>query len=314
MKKYLIAGGAGFIGSHLAERLVLEGNEVTIVDNLCTGSLDNLSDIYDKISFVHSDVCCFETAEEYDVIFHLACIANPRDYVESSLSLLSSASFGTQKLLEIADKSKARFYYFSSSEVYGHHMKSSEFALSEDSYSSIGLLHERSPYYVSKMFGEEYVKAYSVKHGFDYVIIRPFNVYGTRMDIKSPYGRVISNFIRWSVIDKPLQINGDGKQTRSFCHINDFLDAVFLLENHSIFKHSVINIGNPVSVSIFDLATIIQSVSQKELPIIYEKKIEHEPLWRKPDITRINQLTGWSPKVKLEDGLREVYEWTLERM
>ncbi|MDR2943901.1 MAG: NAD-dependent epimerase/dehydratase family protein [Methanosarcinales archaeon] len=313
MKKYLVAGGAGFIGSHLVERLVAEGNEVTVVDNLCTGSLENISAVLDKIIFVESDICCFDTTEKYDTIFHLASIANPADYVILPLNLLSDVSFGTHRLLEVANECKARFYYFSSSEVYGHQMVSEFFSLSEESYSSIGLLHERSPYFISKMFGEEFVKAYSEMNNLDYIIIRPFNIYGTKMDLKSQYGRVIPNFLKWASDSAPLKINGDGRQTRSFCYINDFLDAVLLLETLSEFQYSVVNIGNPDSISILNLAKCVQSISHKNIEILYENKVEHEPCWRKPDICRINQWIGWYPKTKLECGLKEIYEWIQKR-
>jgi Nucleoside-diphosphate-sugar epimerases len=314
LKKYLVAGGAGFIGSHLVERFVAEGHEVTVIDNLCTGSLNNISNVSEKISFICSDICQFDTCEKFDAVFHLACAANPDDYIKMPLELLFASSTGIHNLLEIANKSKARFYYFSSSEIYGHQMKSSDSVLSEDSYSSVGLLHKRSPYYIGKMFSEEFVKAYSTENNLNSIIIRPFNIYGTRMDTKSTYGRVISNFINWSIENKSLRINGDGKQTRSFCHINDLLDAVFLLEQCSNFDYPVLNIGNPTPISILGLAQTVQSISQKNLKIFFEEKVEHEPRWRTPDITKISQWLGWFPQITLKNGLKEVYEWSLNRV
>lgn len=302
MRTSLVTGGAGFIGSHLVDRLVVSGDRVIVVDNLSTGTLGNLSESMDSIEFIESDVETSEVGEHIDRIFHLACVANPRDYAAMQPSVLSSASLGTRRMLDIAERDSSRFYYFSSSEVYGSHPQGE--ALSETSRSDVRLLTDRSAYLVAKMFGEQ-LSATARTEGIDSRIVRPFNVYGRRMDRKSPYGRVMVNFVRAARRSEPLVVNGDGLQTRSFCYVDDFIDA--LLSYDSVDEGvPVVNIGNPVSTRIIDLAETVRGLVGSGSPIVHAPQVPFEPRFRCPDISLIQSITGWSPRVSLEDGLSDI--------
>ena len=217
-------------------------------------------------------------------------------------SVLSSASLGTRRMLDIAERDSSRFYYFSSSEVYGSHPQGE--ALSETSRSDVRLLTDRSAYLVAKMFGEQ-LSATARAEGIDSRIVRPFNVYGRRMDRKSPYGRVMVNFVRAARRGEPLVVNGDGLQTRSFCHVDDFIDA--LLSYDSVDEGvPVVNIGNPVSTRIIDLAETVRGLVGSGSPIVHAPQVPFEPRFRCPDISLIQSITGWSPRVSLEDGLSDI--------
>ena len=302
MRTSLVTGGAGFIGSHLVDRLVASGDRVIVVDNLSTGTLGNLSESMDSIEFIESDVETSEVGEHIDRIFHLACVANPRDYAAMQPSVLSSASLGTRRMLDIAERDSSRFYYFSSSEVYGSHPQGE--ALSETSRSDVRLLTDRSAYLVAKMFGEQ-LSATARTEGIDSRIVRPFNVYGRRMDRKSPYGRVMVNFVRAARRGEPLVVNGDGLQTRSFCHVDDFIDA--LLSYDSVDEGvPVVNIGNPVSTRIIDLAETVRGLVGSGSPIVHAPQVPFEPRFGCPDISLIQSITGWSPRISLEDGLSDI--------
>ena len=306
--KYLIAGGAGFIGSHLTERLVNLGHTVSVVDNLVTGSLDNIEKILDRIEFFECDIADFETDDKYDIVFHLASIANTTDYMRSKYEVLRSSSFGTDNILRISQSSSARFFYFSSSEIYGHSCTGFDVSVNEDSFSDVALLNERSPYFVGKMFSEEYVRAFCEMNHLEYMIVRPFNIYGSRMDSRSPYGRVMTNFFRQAASNQPMTINGDGEQTRSFCHIDDFIDAIILTDKAHKWKHNVMNIGNPEAVSINGLAEKVSSLFGKGLSMKKCPAVAFEPRHRKPDIGRISEWLGWVPKIKINDGLLDVFQ------
>ena len=302
--KVLISGGAGFIGSHLTERLVSEGHDVTVIDNLSTGSIENLDQVFDDIEFICSDVEICDIDGDFDRIFHLASVANPTDYMGMQLSVLSSASIGTEKLLDLSRRSGSRFYYFSSSEVYGSHGPGGSH--SEDSNSNVRLLTQRSAYLVAKMFGEQLTRSYGDRHGLDVRIIRPFNIYGPRMDVISPYGRVMTNFLRRAIGGEPLEVNGDGLQTRSFCHVYDFIDGLMMLDSIGG-DVPVVNIGNPDPITIGDLAELIISITGSHSEVVNVESVRDEPRYRCPNISLMNELCGWSPKISLHDGLMDMY-------
>ena len=302
--RILVSGGAGFIGSHLVERLVSQGDEVTVVDNLSTGSVKNLDSVMDDVEFIGSDVENIILSDSYDRIYHLASVANPADYMEMQLGVLSSASVGTQRLLDIAHRSGSRFYYFSSSEVYGSHGFGD--VLSECSVSHVQLLTRRSPYFIAKMFGEQLTISYERAHGVDARIVRPFNIYGSRMDVRSPYGRVMTNFIRCAMAGEPLRITGDGEQVRSFCHVDDFIDGLMLLDSMDG-RIPVVNIGNPDPVSINELAEKVLQITGSGSDIIHVDPVENEPRYRCPDVSLMEGLCKWSPKIGLDDGLKGMY-------
>ena len=299
----IVTGGAGFIGSHLAERLAAEGHDVIVVDNLSTGSLSNLDEFRDRITFVKTDAETYEHTGPADYIFHLASVANPADYVMMQSNVLSSASDGTRRMLEIANREGARMIYFSSSEVYGSHPEGT--CLSEGSMSNVKLNTSRSAYLVAKMFGEQTVLTSRIETGADARIVRPFNIYGRRMDSKSPYGRVMVNFLRSSFEGRPLTVNGDGFQTRSFCQVSDFIDGL-LRYTESETDEPIVNIGNPVPTRIIDLAETVIRLTGSGSEIVHAPPVEFEPRHRCPDISLIGKICGWSPKMSLEEGLREM--------
>ena len=302
----MVAGGAGFIGSHLVDFLLENGYEVTVVDNLITGSLKNLRGCIKHISFKECDIADFETDETYSMIFDLASIANPTDYVSCPQSVLNSASFGVKRLLDISKRCNSKFIYFSSSEVYGHHLDT-DTGFSEDTYCNIPLLTSRSPYYIAKLFGEQYVKTFCEGNNLQYLIVRPFNIYGTRMDLKSPYGRVITNFIKAALQNSPILINGDGNQVRAFCHIDDFLDGLFGYLAHEN-KENLVNIGNNEPISILNLAKLIVKLTKSSSTLTHVPAIDNEPRYRNPGIDRIFNSIGWVPKITLEKGLAELIQ------
>lgn len=305
--KCLIAGGAGFIGSHLTERLVSLGADVTVVDNLITGDTKNLRDISSKVDFYESDISDFRTDKEFDAVFHLATVANTYDYMRCAHDVLRSSSFGTANLLEIAERSSSRFYYFSSSEIYGHRCAEQNVSVSEDSFSEVALLNDRSPYFVGKMFSEEYVRTFCEMKGLEYLIIRPFNIYGTKMDPKSECGRVITNFFKQASSGQPLTIYGDGGQTRSFCHVDDLIDALILLDGTRPWKYNVVNIGNPETISINNLAERISSLLNKELKKELRPSVPFEPKHRKPDLKRLTEWLEWKPRINITEGLNDIF-------
>ena len=312
MRRYLVAGGAGFIGSHLVKRLVAENGSVTVIDNLSTGNRSNLESVSDKIKFIESDITDLQEHDDFDAIFHLACVANPSDYVRRPLEILKSGSFGTDNLLKVAEKTGARFYYFSSSEVYGHH-KPEDGIFSESTTTNIEILHDRSPYCVSKIFSEEYVKSYSEMNGVNYLIVRPFNIYGTNMDSKSEYGRVIHNFVNRAVWSEPLIVNGDGSQIRSFCHVSDIVDAMMLLDEQQDLKQRIVNIGNPEPISILDLAKLTIALAKSKSSIEFGEKVDHEPYFRCPNISTIEKWLSWHPRIDLKTGILALIDFEREK-
>jgi len=306
-KKYLIGGGAGFIGSHLSEMLVREGHWVSVVDNLSTGVKENIEHLigHDRFTFHKGDITDqIDLKISPDVIVHTAAIANPTDYEENPISSLSVNAKGNQNLLDLAEKHDSRYLFFSSSEIYGDHNPPPDGGLKEQTQSKTLLGHKRSPYFVGKMYGEELVKNFCEGSGIEYLIVRPFNIYGPRMDKGTKYGRVIPNFIDWALKKDSLKINGDGEQVRSFCYIDDFIEALHMIFQKDHFPHSVVNIGNPDPISIMDLANEIMHLTGNEAKLEFKSRFKHEPDHRMPDITRVKSWLGWTPKFGLEDGLK----------
>ncbi|MBN1389803.1 MAG: NAD-dependent epimerase/dehydratase family protein [Candidatus Thermoplasmatota archaeon] len=315
-KKFLVAGGAGFIGSHLVRYLLSreETEHVLVIDNFISGSWKNIEDLLDdpRMEVMDSDIIDTVILErdypDLDIVLHLATIANPTDYERNPISTLSVNSIGTSNLIEIAGKTKAMFVFFSSSEVYGSHEISPGRSLSEICHSRIILNQKRSPYVVGKCYGEELTISRCNENNIPYLIIRPFNIYGSNMDMESQYGRVITNFIIWGLEGNSLRVHGDGTQIRSFCHIDDFLAALFQLLNRGIVGKSI-NIGYPHPISILDLAHLICELIGVEEDFKYVKRYEFEPFWRIPDIALIKELTGWEPQKNLRKGLIETIQW-----
>lgn len=306
-KNILVAGGAGFIGSHLTEALLKKGFEVYVIDNLITGSMENLEHLnrVPKLHVFHRDITKkLPDIPPCEVIFNLAAIANPNDYERDPLAVLWVNSLGNMNLLQLAKRWGSKYVFFSSSEVYGHHNSLNGDGLSEEQSSILYLNHKRSPYFVGKIFGEEIVRNTCEDEDLDYIIIRPFNIYGPRMDMKTNYGRVIPNFIKWALSNKPLIINGDGSQERSFCYINDFIDAVMGILSQKSYKYRIVNIGHPESIKILDLAHLINEILDNKAGFIFSDRYPFEPKYRRPNIYRVKNWIGWEPKTRIEEGIK----------
>ena len=246
--RILITGGAGFIGSHLSEALLEKGDRVDVVDDLSTGSLKNLEHLLRNENFTFNELDVVNgcpSLHEYDVIFHLAALANPTDYMQRPLDTLLVSSIGTWNLLKNTDRNDIKFIYFSSSEVYGNKDTLPEKGIKEDDVLNISSLTDRSPYIIGKLYGEEITRLICQERMIDHIIIRPFNIYGTRMDVKSSYGRVIPNFFRMARDDIPLRVHGDGEQQRSFCHIEDLIRGLLMILEKDVLGGRVLNIGSP---------------------------------------------------------------------
>jgi len=305
-RKYLVAGGAGFIGSHLVEALLREKAHVVVLDDFSSGCIHNLDHLrsHEGLKIVKCDITeRIPNLGGFNDVFHLAAEANPTDYEKHPMNCLEVNSIGNWNLIRIARQSNARYIFFSSSEVYGHHDPLPSDGLSEDCSSHLILHRKRSPYFIGKVYGEELVKALCQHFTIPYLIIRPFNIYGPRMDRKTSYGRVIPNFLSWALHDEPLQINGDGTQERSFCHIDDFISCILRVIERPVWDHRILNIGNPEPIRIIDLARKILDITDSGSPYLHTQRYEYEPKYRTPNIDRAREWLGWKPTTCLEEGI-----------
>lgn len=315
-KAFLIAGGAGFLGSHFVKKLLSlkDVKKVVVLDNFSTGSLNNIAEVINdpRLKVIETDISfpIPKLAEKFDYVCHLAALANPVDYEKNPIATLTVNSDGVQNMIEIARKNNAYYIYFSSSEVYGIYDCLPYRGLSEeDTVSRLILGKPRSPYAVGKCFGEELTRHLCGYYGIKYTIIRPFNVYGPNMDVNTNYGRVIPNFITWALKKEALQINGDGTQIRTFCYIDDFMQALFMLLKEES-TPEVINIGSRQQIRILDLARLINEIlDNKAKGYQFMKRYQFEPMIRTPDLNRIVQLTGWEPATGLKKGLKNTIGW-----
>jgi len=290
-----------------------------VLDNFSTGSLTNLADVRDdpRLKVIETDISQTipKLKEDFDLVCHLAAIANPIDYEKKPIDTLAVNSDGVKNLIEIARRNKAGYLYFSSSEVYGVYDCMPYRGLSEeDTVSRLILGKPRSPYAVGKCFGEELTRHLCSNHGIKYTIVRPFNVYGPNMDVKTNYGRVIPNFITWALKKEPLQINGDGTQIRTFCYIDDFLGALCLLLKMEL-PPEVINIGNRQQTRILDLAQLINEILDNQSQgYTFVERYQFEPMVRTPDLGRIIKLSGWEPATGLKKGLKNTSNWLKHKL
>ncbi|MGA1792625.1 MAG: NAD-dependent epimerase/dehydratase family protein [Thermoplasmatota archaeon] len=315
----LVAGGAGFIGSHIVRRLLEDEKteRVLVIDDLSSGTRENLEgslgdDRLDVLEMDITDPAVVESAgRDFDLVLHLAAVANPVDYERRPLDTLNVNSDGARNLMSISGRSGSKFIFFSSSEVYGNYNIVPIDPMSETSHSRIILNQRRSPYVVGKCFGEEITISYSKKLGIDHLIIRPFNIYGPNMDLMTEYGRVIPNFCIWGLRGQPLRINGDGTQVRTFCHVDDMVNSLFLLIEKDIKQRSV-NVGYPHPTSILDLARMVSGILGIEENFEFADKYQFEPYIRIPDIRLAKDLTGWEPEVDLKTGLVRTIDWFRE--
>lgn len=314
MRVVLIAGGAGFIGSHLCKELLDKEYEVICVDNLITGDKKNIVNLLQNpnFKFIKFDVTKNINNllnQKPDYIFHLASPASPnkkspRSYINFPIETLLANSIGTYQLLELAKEYSAKFLFASTSEVYGDPKVSPQ---NENYFGNVNPVGIRSVYDEGKRFGEAAVMAYFRKYNTDGRIVRIFNTYGPLM--QKDDGRVVSNFINQAIKNEKITIYGKGDQTRSFCYISDMVEGIIKAMFKDVTKGEVINLGNPDERKISELATMIKEMTSSTSIISYEDLPEDDPKERKPDISRAKRVLQWEPAVKLEEGLRKTIEY-----
>ena len=301
MPTAVVTGGAGFLGSHLCEHLLGKGYRVLCLDNLETSSLANIDHIRDDaFAFVNHDVIeHIEIDEPVDVVFHLAALPSPIDYVRQPLLSLKTGSYGTHNALGLAKWKRARFLLASSSEVYGDPQVHPQ---PETYWGHVNPVGPRGVYDEAKRYAEALTMAYRRQQGVDTGIVRIFNTYGPRM--RSYDGRAIPTFVRQALENKPLTVFGDGSQTRSFCYVEDLVRGLFLLAASD--EHLPVNLGNPREFTILELAETVVRVTGSNSEIVFEALPVDDPQVRQPDITRAKQVLGWEPKIELEEGLKRM--------
>jgi dTDP-glucose 4,6-dehydratase len=299
MPTSLVTGGAGFLGSHLCESLLGRGHRVICLDNLETGSLANIDHLRDDaFVFLNHDVIEHIAIEEpIDVVFHLAALASPIDYLRLPLHSLKAGSYGTHHALGLAKFKRARFLLASTSEVYGDPQVHPQ---PETYWGHVNPVGPRGVYDEAKRYAEALTMAYHRQQGVNTAIARIFNTYGARM--RPNDGRAIPTFLRQALEARPLTVFGDGSQTRSFCYVDDLIRGLVLLAESD--EHLPVNLGNPDEKSLLELAETVVRLTASSSQIVFEALPVDDPQVRQPDITRATQLLGWEPEVELEDGLR----------
>ena len=303
--KVAVAGAAGFIGSHLVERLLERGDEVVGIDNLLTGRISNISHLFghERFSFQHHNVSEYvHVAGPVDAVLHLASPASPADFERMPIQILKVGSRGTHHLLGLAKDKGARFFLASTSEVYGDPQVHPQ---PESYWGHVNPIGPRGVYDESKRFAEAMTMAYHRIHGVDVRIVRIFNTFGPRMRVDD--GRAVSNFLVQALQGKPITVYGDGSQTRSFCYVDDEVRGLLaLLDSDHV---GPVNIGNPVEFTIRQLAELAIEVTGSPSEIITEPLPVDDPARRRPDITLARELLGWEPGVDLRDGLARTADW-----
>jgi dTDP-glucose 4,6-dehydratase len=299
----VVTGGAGFLGSHLCERLLASGHRVICIDNLDTGSLENIEHLRDgDFEFLQRDITEFvEIEEDVNVIYHLASPASPIDYLRLPLHTLKVGSYGTHHMLGVAKMKRARFLLASTSEVYGDPQIHPQ---PESYWGNVNPIGPRGVYDEAKRYAEALTMAYHRQQGVDTAIVRIFNTYGNRM--RAHDGRAVPTFLRQALQDKPLTVFGDGSQTRSFCFVDDEIAGIVALAESDV--HSPVNIGNPNEFTLLELAETVKEVTGSKSEIVFAALPVDDPQVRQPDISRARELLGWEPKVELAEGLRMTIE------
>jgi dTDP-glucose 4,6-dehydratase len=303
--RIVVTGGAGFLGSHICETLVGRGDEVVAIDNLLTGSVDNISHLFGEkgFVFVEHDVTNFvHVSGPVDAVMHFASPASPVDYLEHPIKTLKVGSLGTHKTLGLAKDKGARFMLASTSEVYGDPKVHPQ---TEDYWGHVNPVGPRGVYDEAKRFAEAMAMAYHRSHGVEVRIVRIFNTYGPRM--RPHDGRVVSNFLVQALHGKPLTVYGEGDQTRSFCYVDDEVRGILALLNSD--HVGPMNIGNPNEFTVLELAQKVLEVTGSSSEIVYEPLPVDDPTQRKPDISLARRVLGWEPQVPLEEGLRKTAAW-----
>src|SRR2546422_5403467 len=305
MARILITGGAGFIGSHLCERFLAEGDHVICRHNSLPGAPDTVAHLCAdrRFSFIQQDVTTYIYVKgPLDAILHFASPASPVDYLELPIQTLKVGSLGTHKALGLAKEKSARFLLASTSEVYGDPLVHPQ---KEDYWGNVNPIGPRGVYDEAKRFAEAITMAYHRTHGVQTRIVRIFNTHGPRMRLND--GRVVPNFISQALRGEPLTVYGDGSQTRSFCYVSDLVEGLvrLLRSDHS----EPVNCGNPMEISILQFAERIKALIGSKSEIVFRPLPEDDPRVRQPDITKARTLLGWEPRVALEDGLRRTIDF-----
>jgi dTDP-glucose 4,6-dehydratase len=306
--RIVIAGAAGFIGSHLCDRLIADGHSVVALDNLLTGKAENLAHLRDepRLSFRRQDVTEPFTVEgPVDAVANLASPASPKDYLEHPIETLDVGSLGTRRLLELALAKRARFLLTSTSECYGDPLVHPQV---ETYWGNVNPVGPRSCYDESKRFAEALTMAYHRKHGVRTNIARIFNTYGPRMQLDD--GRVVPAFVDQALRGEPMTVFGDGSQTRSFCYVADLVDGLCRLMMSD--ERYPVNLGNPHEMTILAFAEHIRRLTGASSPIRFEPLPEDDPKLRRPDISKAQAVLGWTPRVPLDEGLRQTVEYFQE--
>ncbi|MCK9265596.1 SDR family oxidoreductase [bacterium] len=311
-KKVFISGGAGFLGSFLCGHYLKNNCEVWCMDNFITSSRDNIEEYLNdrNFTFIEKDVIDFTPENmptDFNYVYHLASPASPPDYFKFPFETLRVNSIGTENCLKLALSSGAAFLYSSTSEVYGDPLIPVQ---NEEYWGNVNSIGVRSVYDEGKRYGEAITMAYNRKYNLNTHIVRIFNTYGPRMRLND--GRVIPNFIHQSLSNQSFTIYGDGKQTRSFCYVDDLIKGITLLIEKDY--HLPVNLGNPGEFTVIELAELIQKLQNKKSNMVFMAPLEDDPKRRRPDISKAKELLGWQPKVALEEGLRKTLDYFQEKI
>ena len=302
--RVLVTGAAGFLGSHLTDRLLGEGHTVVGVDNLCTGSRENLAHLASELRFLFEerDICQPFDLGPVDYVFNFASPASPPEYLRLGIETLRVGSIGVENTLEIAARYGAGYLHASTSECYGDPL---EHPQRESYWGNVNPVGPRSVYDEAKRFAEAMVMAYHRSRGVNTHLVRIFNTYGPRLHPGD--GRVISNFIMQALSCEPLTIYGDGEQTRSFCYVDDLIEGILRLSRSDV--HFPVNIGNPDEFTILECAHTVLEVTGSKSELRFEALPEDDPTRRRPDIAKARALLGWEPQINLKEGLRKSLEF-----